>query len=75
MSNKINHQRHRFLGIATMTIVTTQLGRFGSAIAQSSQTKPEGIATTLRFSKSTVPICTQLQGASMCQLILIAATF
>lgn len=39
MSDKINHQRRRFLGIATMTIAATQLGRFGSAIAQSSQTK------------------------------------
>ncbi|MEX0270174.1 hypothetical protein AB3R30_13600 [Leptolyngbyaceae cyanobacterium UHCC 1019] len=58
-----------------MSIATTQLGQFGSAIAQSSQMKPEGIATTLRFSQSTVSICTQLQGASMCQLILIAATF
>jgi hypothetical protein len=33
MSEKINHQRCRFLGIAAMTIATTQLGRFGSAIA------------------------------------------
>ena len=39
MSEKINYQRRRFLGIATMTIAATQLGRFGSAIAQSSQTK------------------------------------
>jgi pimeloyl-ACP methyl ester carboxylesterase len=39
MSEKINHKRRRFLGIAAMTIATTQLGRFGSAIAQSSQTK------------------------------------
>jgi hypothetical protein len=41
MSDKINHQRRRFLGIAGMTIAATQLGRFGSANAQSSQTKPE----------------------------------
>lgn len=40
MSEKINHQRRRFLGIASMMIAATQLGRFGSAIAQSSQTKP-----------------------------------
>jgi pimeloyl-ACP methyl ester carboxylesterase len=40
MSEPINHQRRRFLGIAAITIGTTQLGRFGSAIAQSSQTKP-----------------------------------
>ncbi|MBD2074280.1 alpha/beta hydrolase [Phormidium sp. FACHB-592] len=39
MSDKINHQRRRFLGIAAMTIATTQLGLFASANAQS-QTKP-----------------------------------
>jgi pimeloyl-ACP methyl ester carboxylesterase len=39
MSEKINYQRRRFLGIAAMTIATTQLGIFGSAIAQSSKTK------------------------------------
>jgi hypothetical protein len=34
MSEKINHQRCRFLGIAAMTIATTQhLSRFGCAIA------------------------------------------
>jgi pimeloyl-ACP methyl ester carboxylesterase len=40
MSEKINHQRRRFLGTAAMTIATTQLGVFGSANAQSSKTKP-----------------------------------
>ncbi|WP_414517005.1 alpha/beta fold hydrolase [Nostoc sp. PCC 9305] len=40
MSEKINHQRRRFLGTAAMTIATTQLGIFGSASAQSSKTKP-----------------------------------
>jgi pimeloyl-ACP methyl ester carboxylesterase len=40
MSEKINHQRRRFLGTAAMAIATTQLGLFGSAIAQSSKTKP-----------------------------------
>lgn len=40
MSKKINRQRRRFLGTAAMTIATTQLGTFGSAIAQSSQAKP-----------------------------------
>jgi pimeloyl-ACP methyl ester carboxylesterase len=39
MSENINPQRRRFLGIAAMTIATTQLGRFDSALAQS-QTKP-----------------------------------
>jgi pimeloyl-ACP methyl ester carboxylesterase len=45
MSEKINHQRRRFLGIAGMTIAATQLGRFGSANAQSSQTKPKETTT------------------------------
>ena len=40
MSEKINRQRRRFLGIAAMAVATTQLDRFSSAIAQSSQTKP-----------------------------------
>jgi pimeloyl-ACP methyl ester carboxylesterase len=39
MSKKINHQRRRFLGIATMSIAAIQLGRFGSANAQSSKVK------------------------------------
>ncbi len=43
MSEEINHQRRRFLGIAAITIATTQLGRFGSAIAQSSPTKPAAL--------------------------------
>jgi hypothetical protein len=46
MSEKFNHQRRRFLDIATMTIATTQLGRFGSAIAQSSKAQPKESATT-----------------------------
>jgi Epoxide hydrolase N terminus len=41
MSEKINHQRRRFLGIAAMTLATTQLGRLGSANAQPSQVKPK----------------------------------
>ena len=40
MSEKINRQRRRFLATAAMTIATTQLGRFDSANAQSSKTKP-----------------------------------
>ena len=43
MSEKINHQRRRFLGIAALTIATAQLARSGSAIAQSS--KPKEITT------------------------------
>jgi nitrous oxide reductase len=45
MSEKINYQRRHFLGTAAMTIATTQLGRFGSANAQSSKTKPVALAT------------------------------
>jgi pimeloyl-ACP methyl ester carboxylesterase len=48
MSDKINHHRRRFLGIAGMTIAATQLGRFGSVIAQSSQTQPKETTTTQR---------------------------
>jgi pimeloyl-ACP methyl ester carboxylesterase len=44
MSEKINHQRRRFLGTAAMTITATQLSRFGSANAQSSQTKPAALS-------------------------------
>ncbi|HEY9622254.1 MAG TPA: alpha/beta hydrolase [Crinalium sp.] len=40
MSEKINPPRRRFLGIMALTVAATQLGRFGSAIAQSSPTKP-----------------------------------
>jgi pimeloyl-ACP methyl ester carboxylesterase len=43
MSEKINYQRRRFLGTAAMTIATTQLGIFGSAIAQSGKTKPAAL--------------------------------
>src|SRR3712207_5659106 len=43
MSDKINQQRRRFLGIAAMTVATTQLGQFGSAIAQTSRTKPAAL--------------------------------
>jgi pimeloyl-ACP methyl ester carboxylesterase len=46
MSEKINHQRRRFLGIAAMTIATTQLGRFGSANAQSSKVNPKETTMT-----------------------------
>ncbi|HEY9605466.1 MAG TPA: epoxide hydrolase [Allocoleopsis sp.] len=46
MSKKINHQRRRFLGIAGMAIAATQLSRFGSANAQSSQAKPKETITT-----------------------------
>ena len=53
MSDKINHQRRRFLGIAGMTIAATQLGRFGSANAQSSQTALETATTQSRTVQST----------------------
>ena len=45
MFDKINYHRRRFLGIAGLVIAATQLGRFGSANAQSSQTKPETTTT------------------------------
>ncbi|MBD2068208.1 alpha/beta hydrolase [Leptolyngbya sp. FACHB-671] len=43
MPEEINHARRRFLGTAAMTVAATQLVRFGSAIAQSSQTKPAAL--------------------------------
>ncbi|MEH2363266.1 epoxide hydrolase family protein [Nostoc sp.] len=46
MSKKINHQRRRFLGIAAMTVATTQIGQFASAIAQSSKVKPKETTMT-----------------------------
>jgi pimeloyl-ACP methyl ester carboxylesterase len=46
MSEKINYQRRRFLGTAAMTIASTQLSIFGSAIAQSSKTKPAVLVMT-----------------------------
>ncbi|MEH2379476.1 MAG: alpha/beta hydrolase [Nostoc sp.] len=46
MSEKINYQRRRFLGTAALSLATTQLGIFGSAIAQSSKTKPAVLVMT-----------------------------
>jgi nitrous oxide reductase len=40
MSEKINHDRRRFLGMAAMSIAAVELGVIGSAKAQSSKTKP-----------------------------------
>ena len=44
MSEEINHARRRFIGTAAMTVAATQLGQFGSAIAQSSPTKPAALS-------------------------------
>ncbi|MBD1865257.1 alpha/beta hydrolase [Trichocoleus sp. FACHB-46] len=44
MPEKINRQRRRFLGTALMAIATTQLARFGSAIAQSNKTQPAALS-------------------------------
>jgi pimeloyl-ACP methyl ester carboxylesterase len=43
MPEEINHARRRFIGTAAMTVAATQLVQFGSAIAQSSQTKPAAL--------------------------------
>src|SRR4029077_11705387 len=45
MPQKVNQNRRHFLGPAAMTIAATQLGMIGSAIAQSSKTKPEDLPT------------------------------
>jgi alpha-beta hydrolase superfamily lysophospholipase len=38
----IDHHRRRLFGAAAMTLVATQLGKIGSAAAQSGETKPTG---------------------------------
>ncbi|HET9001915.1 MAG TPA: thioredoxin family protein [bacterium] len=40
MSEKIDHDRRRFLGLAAMSIAAAELGVIGSANAQSGKTKP-----------------------------------
>ncbi|MEH2066628.1 MAG: alpha/beta hydrolase [Nostoc sp.] len=45
MSERINYHRRRFLGATAVTIATAQLGRFGSANAQSSKPKPAVLPT------------------------------
>lgn len=46
MSEEINHDRRRFLGVAAMTIAAAQSGMIGSANAQSNKAKPAGTTTT-----------------------------
>jgi hypothetical protein len=53
MSKKINHQRRHFLGMATMSIAAIQLGRFGSANAQSSKGKKTIMAQAATVSTDT----------------------
>jgi pimeloyl-ACP methyl ester carboxylesterase len=43
MSEEINHDRRRFLGIAAMTIAGAQLGMIGSADAQTSKANPRRV--------------------------------
>ena len=43
MSEEINNDRRRFLGVAAMSIAAAQLGMFGSASAQSGKTKPANL--------------------------------
>jgi pimeloyl-ACP methyl ester carboxylesterase len=45
MSDKIDHHRRHFLGIAAGTIATAQLAMSGSAKAQPGRTKPAGMKT------------------------------
>jgi pimeloyl-ACP methyl ester carboxylesterase len=45
MSEEINQNRRRFLGIAAMSIAAAELGMIGSADGQSSKTKPAEAAT------------------------------
>jgi pimeloyl-ACP methyl ester carboxylesterase len=43
MSQKINHERRRFVGAVAITIADAQLGMLGSATAQSGKAKPAGL--------------------------------
>src|SRR6266699_2881303 len=45
MFNEINHDRRRFLGAAAMTIAATQVGMFGCANSQTSETKAVDLPT------------------------------
>lgn len=45
MSEEIKHDRRRFLATAAMTMVSVQLGKIGSAKAQSGEIKPAGATT------------------------------
>ena len=45
MSEEINHDRRRFLRTAAMTIAAAQVGRTGSAAAQSSRANPASVPT------------------------------
>ena len=46
MSERIDHNRRRFLGLAAMSIVAAGFGVIGSANAQSGKTKPASQPTT-----------------------------
>src|SRR5262249_22503213 len=52
MSEKINHNRRRFLGTAAMTVAAARLGLSGSAQAPSGKTKPAD-ATTIKPGRHT----------------------
>ncbi|MDB4904928.1 MAG: alpha/beta hydrolase [Mucilaginibacter sp.] len=45
MSEKLNYNRRRFLGVAAMTIAAAELGMIGSADAQSGKAKPADATT------------------------------
>ena len=52
MSEAINHDRRRFLATAAITNASVQLGKIGSAKAQSGEMKPAG-ATTIKQGSNT----------------------
>src|SRR6266571_1454896 len=45
MSEEINSDRRRFLGMAAMTFAAAQLGMIGSAVAQSGKANPASVPT------------------------------
>jgi hypothetical protein len=72
MPEKINPLRRHFLSIAAMTIAATQLGRFGSANAQPSQTQlkdapktqPKTMPSDTTASRSSTQSARAIRGAS-----------
>src|ERR1700724_3524961 len=52
MSEKIDHDRRRFLGTAAMTLAAAELGLIGSAAARQEKKKPAGI-TSIRSRTNT----------------------
>jgi thiol-disulfide isomerase/thioredoxin len=62
MSDGINHNRRRFLGIAAMTIAAAQPGMTSFARAQSSKTKPADLPTIKMQQMTPAPVQLPIEG-------------